>query len=147
MKNVVNMWDNGLKSLPPIGLSRGLCPREGFPSRGIRSLGAMGSGPGQDQEFPCCRRVVMLSSCRPSPQKSSKIQNGNWWWIIPRKKWELLSTAYCTVFRRASFSEKHQNSCTFWKSDPRTSLPVLGQKFKTGVYKMTEMMKLWRIWI
>ena len=30
-------------------------PREGFPSRGICSLGAMGSGPGQDQEFPCRR--------------------------------------------------------------------------------------------
>ena len=61
------MREHRLNSLPPIGLSRGLHPREGFPSRGIWSLGAMGSGPGQDQEFPCCRRC--RCRCRPRPRK------------------------------------------------------------------------------
>ncbi len=44
-------------------------PREGFPSRGIWSLGAMVSGPGQDQEFPCCRRCRCRCRRRPLPRK------------------------------------------------------------------------------
>ena len=50
-------------------------PREGFSSRGIRSLGAMGSGSGQDQEFPCRRGRRRRRD--GDPQKSSKMQNGN----------------------------------------------------------------------
>ena len=60
---MANGWKTGykivlipIKPLTSIRLGGGLCPREGFPSRGIRSLAAMGSGLGQDQEFQCRRR-------------------------------------------------------------------------------------------
>ena len=58
----------------------------------------MGSGSGQDEEFPCRGRRD------GDPQKSSKISKHAKTKIIPRKKdWELLSTSYCTVFRCATF--------------------------------------------
>ena len=69
------------ESCPPIGLSRGLLillfirlgPREGFPSRGIWSLGAMVSGPGQGQEFQRRRRDGTFSKSRSSEENNTML--------------------------------------------------------------------------
>ena len=91
----------------------------------------MGSGPGQDQEFPCCRVVLSCRRCLNNHQNAkTEIDDESY----RDKRLGINSDGKLHGFSLRIFSKNMKQVVLFEKVIfPRKNMPVLGQKYKTGV--------------